>query len=204
MVDVTDIAVESVVSPARAREELTERARLLYADLGRSPSPRERFWFIADARKDGLYVRGESSPLLAGLWGIGTNTVERSACEVETAMADPAALDQARQYVAEETRRRSDEIYERARTASDQYAGALYTASNGAMETHGKVTGAIAPAGAINILVNAQGQLKPEVRAVFEASDEDVMGACERAVVACGWDLARFQTAVAIELEGSR
>ena len=192
----------AAVSRARARKELQERAEALLTRLGRAPSPRERFWFIVDARKDGLFVKGESSEDLARVWVLGTNAVERTACEVDHALVDPAALEVAREHVAIEARRRADEIYERAQAATDRAAGPLYAASNAALETFGKVTQAIAPAGAVNILVDARtGQLKPEVARAMEDANEMLLGAARRAAIACGISGEDLDAALAAEME---
>jgi hypothetical protein len=166
-------------SPARAREaadekraELTRRAEDLLRELGGAPGPRQRFWFILEARRDDLYVRGESSALLAGIWLLSTNTVEQTACDVHNALTDPTNLERAREDIVWTARRRSDELYERSKGAADRDAAPLAQAAGAALDQYGKASGAIQQGPQVNVWVDARGQVRPEFRTIFVAACE--------------------------------
>lgn len=168
---------------------------------GEAPTRTRRLWFFVDAHEADLLVRGESYAVVADVWGLHPKTVSADISAAIALMKDPANLERARVEVTSRALRRSDEVYQRATTAADREAGALYQASNAALETYGKATGAVASGPLVNVLVDAKGQLRPEVAAAVVASDDAIMAAAERAHVALGGSLEAFRLAVAGELE---
>lgn len=68
-------------------------------------------------------------------------------------------------------------------------------------EVLGKVTGDIAPAGAVNILIDAKtGGLKPEVARAMQDAQAALLEAARRAATACGVETAAFDAALAAEM----
>jgi hypothetical protein len=192
-------------SPARAREdadekraELTRRAEDLLRELGGAPGPRQRFWFILEARRDDLYVRGESSALLAGIWLLSTNTVEQTACDVQNALTDPTNLERAREDIVWTARRRSDELYERSKGAADRDAAPLAQAAGAALDQYGKASGAIQQGPAVSIAIDSRtGALRPEVARVVEQTDTAMLEMYRAAALEAGADADRFDAALA-------
>jgi len=191
------------ISHARAREaSAVQRARDLMRELGRVPNAKERIWLVLDLFEDDLWTRGETAPLLAEVWGLHPNTVERSAATAALMLEDPANVERARGEVTTRALRRSDDIYERARLAADREAAALYAASNGALDTYGKATGAIAPQ-QTNVLVDLKtGGYRPEVAREVDAAVSAVLEMAERvAVQRFGIDASAWGAALQAEHE---
>jgi len=190
-VEVSEVVEESAastieISPARAREALLEAAQELQRRLGRTPNAKERVWFCLEAFEDDLFVRGESSPLLAEVWGLHPNTVERSAATAAQMLEDPGNVDRARTEVTTRALRRSDEVYQRAQLAQDREAAGLYAASNQSLDLYGKATGAISNTTQVGIVIvgkDGSPQLRPEVRQLVDASQDQFLAA-QRAAVA--------------------
>jgi len=99
------------VSPAHAREALLEAAQDLQQRMGRSPNDKERTWFCLEAFEDDLFVRGESSVVLAEVWGLHTNTVDHSAATAAHMWED---VDRTRTGGTTRALRRSDSFFQRA------------------------------------------------------------------------------------------
>lgn len=165
------------VSHTRAREALLTRAHDLQRRLGRAPTPLERYWFIHDARRDDLYVRGQSSADLAEVWGYETCTIERDASEVEKALKDPKRLEETANYIATATRRRAEELYERSKLADDRNAAPLASAAGAELERLGKVSGAITSGNTTNLNVAQIVEMKNGQMVLTAAAAADVLAA---------------------------
>lgn len=190
-------ATGAEISHARA-QDIATRAAQLQLELGRVPNARERIWFCLDAFEDDVWVRGKSAGVAASVWKLHPNTVERSASLAALMLEEPGEVERARVAVTTRALRRSDEIYERAAGASPKVAGSLYQAANGALDTFGKATGAIAAGPSLSVLVDQRtGAPRPEVQRQIDMAHSEALDVARRAVAACGWDVARWEAALA-------
>jgi len=120
------------------------------------------------------------------VWGLHPNTVERSAATAAQMLEDPGNVDRARTEVTTRALRRSDEVYQRAQLAQDREAAGLYAASNQSLDLYGKATGAISNTTQVGIVIvgkDGSPQLRPEVRQLVDASQDQFLAA-QRAAVA--------------------
>jgi hypothetical protein len=184
-------------------DAVLERAGELMPPEGGPPRKAVRVRFVRRLMEDDLWVRGRTAPALGVVWGLKTATVEHDAAEASHQLEDPAELETGRRNVATRSIDWADEAHGR---------GALEAAGR-LLELHGRVTGAIAPAGAVNVLVDARtGALKPEVAGAMQAAQDTLLAACRRAglalaadvragLVAAGDEGAAFDAALVAEMD---
>jgi hypothetical protein len=191
--EAVDEAAREEAATAAAVRELATRAREYFDTLGRAPNPRERFWFVFDAWKDGLIQRGLTSPVMAEAWDMALSTVERSVCDVKNAMLDPSGVERNREEILWLSRRRSEELYERAMGATDRDAAALAAAAGREVDRWAAASGAVQPAsfkldlGNVVAALKSDDKIANETRAALAHDVRDgYLGALDRVLALLG------------------
>lgn len=154
------------------------------------PTTMARLLYVADLMVNGAWVRGDTAPELAAHWGLATSTVEDYSSEASRwvkSMVDPEEVKQKLGFYLSKNLRIADGNPREVAEVAKAYAPLV----------------GLGDKAQVNILFDQRtNQLRPEARAFLDASDEEVMTACEAAVLDCGWSLERFQAAVAARLDG--